>query len=86
MGNLPRQQNHNMKTYLELPETKNDNLSHGETLDHLAATIRDDEAAIILEAAWFAMRHHFDSLAEYLDVDDETLLAYRDKLDKRLED
>ena len=75
-----------MKTYLELPDTKNTRLSHGETLDHLASVIRDDEAAIILEAAWFAMRHHFDDLAGYLAIDDETLLAYRDKLDKRLED
>ena len=75
-----------MKTHLKTPQTKNDNLSHGETLDHLAAIVRDDEAAIILEAAWFAMRHHFDSLAEYLDVDDETLMVYRNKLDKRLQD
>ena len=42
------------------------------------------EISEIMEAAWFAMRHHFKELAEYLDLSDEHLEALKTKLDNHL--
>lgn len=33
----------------------------------------DEQVAVVLEAAWFALRHHYHDLAEYLDASDESL-------------
>jgi len=38
----------------------------------------------ITEAAWFAMRHHFNDLAGYLDVSDEYLETLKAKLNNHL--
>jgi hypothetical protein len=42
------------------------------------------EKNAIMEAAWFAMRHHFKGLAEYLDLSDEYLGQLKAKMDKHL--
>jgi len=42
------------------------------------------ELSEITEAAWFAMRHHFNDLAGYLDVSDEYLETLRAKLNNHL--
>lgn len=44
------------------------------------------DSEVILEAAWFAMRHHYQELAEYLDLSDSELKPIMDKLDKQLGD
>lgn len=44
----------------------------------------DVEKSEILEAAWFAMRYHFDALADYLDLSDEYLGQLKAKMDKHL--
>ena len=40
--------------------------------------------SILLEAAWFAFRHHYEELAEHLDLSDEVLQPIKEQLDKQL--
>ena len=40
--------------------------------------------SILMEAAWFALRHHYEDLAEYLDLSDEVLQPIKKQLDKQL--
>ena len=40
--------------------------------------------SILLEAAWFAFRHHYKDLAGYLDLSDEVLQPIKEQLDKQL--
>ena len=41
----------------------------------------EEELAIHLEAAWFSLKHHYEELAEYLDLADEELEPLMTKLD-----
>lgn len=41
----------------------------------------EEELAILLEAAWFSFKHHYEELAEYLDLADEELEPLMTKLD-----
>lgn len=40
--------------------------------------------SILLEASWFAFRHHYEELAEYLDLSDDVLQPIKAQLDKKL--
>jgi hypothetical protein len=40
--------------------------------------------SILMEAAWFAMRHHYEDLAEYLDLSDDVLKPVMQQLDQKL--
>ena len=40
--------------------------------------------SILMEAAWFAMRHHYEELAQYLDLSDDVLKPIVNKLDLQL--
>jgi hypothetical protein len=42
--------------------------------------------SILVESAWFAMRHHYKELAQYLDLSDDVLKPILDKLDLQLND
>jgi len=44
----------------------------------------EDHNSILMEAAWFAMRHHYEDLAQYLDLSDEVLGPIVNKLDQQL--
>lgn len=50
----------------------------------------ETEQLEILEAAWYAIRHHFDELAYYLDLSDESMeelrANVRSKIDAQLEE
>jgi len=50
----------------------------------------ETEQLEILEAAWYAVRHHFDELAYYLDLSDESMEQLRrdirSKIDGQLEE
>lgn len=50
----------------------------------------ETEQLEILEAAWYAVRHHFDELAYYLDLSDESMeelrTNIRSKIDVQLEE
>lgn len=50
----------------------------------------ETERLEILEAAWYAVRHHFDELAYYLDLSDESMEQLRrnirSKIDGQLEE
>jgi hypothetical protein len=49
--------------------------------------LEDSETnSILVEAAWFAMRHHYDDLAEHLDLSDDVLKPIMEKLNKQLND
>lgn len=41
----------------------------------------ETEMSEIYEAAWFALRHKFDEVSEYLDLSDEYLEKLKNKLD-----
>jgi hypothetical protein len=68
----------------------------GDCLDTIVSTLeemesvfeeRDDETnTILMEAAWFALRHHYQDLAEYLDLSDDVLKPIMEKLDQQLND
>ena len=68
----------------------------GDCLDTIVSTLeemesvfeeRDDETnTILMEAAWFAFRHHYKDLAEYLDLSDDVLKPIMEKLDQQLND
>jgi hypothetical protein len=45
-----------------------------------------ETSSILMEAAWFAMRHHYEDLAEYLDLSDDVLKPIMEKLDQQLND
>jgi hypothetical protein len=56
-----------------------------ENADPLEIEEEDPETkSIITEAAWFAFRHHYKDLAEYLDLSDEVLQPIKEQLDKQL--
>jgi hypothetical protein len=40
--------------------------------------------SILLEASWFAFRHHYEELAEHLDLSDDVLQPIKAQLDKKL--
>ena len=61
-----------------------DTLSELETMAEEEAIFDCTEWSEIKEAAWFAMRHHFNELADYLDLSDEYLEALKAKLDNHL--
>jgi hypothetical protein len=42
--------------------------------------------SILMEAAWFAFRHHYGDLAQYLDLSEEVLQPIKSQLDKQLND
>lgn len=46
----------------------------------------DEQVAVVLEAAWFAMRHHYHDLAEYLDASDQSLEPLIRQMDELLND
>jgi hypothetical protein len=43
-----------------------------------------EQLLVVYEAAWFAFRHHYEDLAEYLDLSDEVLKPIMQKLDQQL--
>jgi len=43
-----------------------------------------EEMSTLLESAWFAMRHHYEDLGDYLDISDQYLTPLVDKLDEYL--
>jgi len=61
-----------------------DTLSELETMAEQETIFDCTEWSEIKEAAWFAMRHHFNELADYLDLSDEYLEALKAKLDNHL--
>jgi hypothetical protein len=61
-----------------------DTLSELEEMAEEDAVFDCTEKNAIMEAAWFAMRHHFKGLAEYLDLSDEYLGQLKAKMDKHL--
>jgi hypothetical protein len=69
-----------MKTHIQLPNGEDAN----ETLRFLGSV--SPNADVILEAAWFAFRHHYEDLAQYLDLSDDELQPIMEKLDKQLND
>lgn len=40
--------------------------------------------SILMEASWFAFRHHYEELAEHLDLSDDVLQPIKAQLDKKL--
>lgn len=60
------------------------------TLEAMAENPETEDAmnpetnSILMEAAWFALRHHYEDLAEYLDLSDEVLQPIKEQLDKQL--
>jgi hypothetical protein len=62
----------------------------GDCLDDAIATINSlnsidpDISLVVYEAAWFAFRHHYQDLADYLDLSDDVLQPIMEKLDKQL--
>ena len=66
-----------------------------DTIDTLSelesmAEEKETEQLEILEAAWYAVRHHFDELAYYLDLSDDSMNQLRQtiraKIDGQLEE
>jgi hypothetical protein len=45
----------------------------------------DEEASVIVEAAYYAMRSHYEDLAEHLDMSDEFLVPIVEKFVLALE-
>ena len=43
--------------------------------------LTEKEMAVVLEAAWFSLRHNYEELAEYLDLSDEELKPLMKKID-----
>lgn len=64
----------------------------GDCLDDAIITINSlnsidpDISLVVYEAAWFAFRHHYQDLAEYLDLSDDVLKPIMEKLDQQLND
>ena len=66
----------------------------GEAEEHYTQEVVSTEEAsgdpetksILMESAWFAMRHHYEELAQYLDLSDDVLKPILDKLDLQLND
>jgi hypothetical protein len=71
----------------------------GDCLDNIIDTLselesmaeeKETEQLEILEAAWYAVRHHFDELAYYLDLSDDSMNQLRQtiraKIDGQLEE
>lgn len=62
----------------------------GDCLDDAITTINSlnsidpDISLVVYEAAWFAMRHHYQDLADYLDLSDDVLKPIMQKLDQQL--
>lgn len=66
----------------------------GDCLDDIVSTLEEAESAferlndennmILMEAAWFAFRHHYQDLADYLDMSDDVLKPIMKKLDQQL--
>lgn len=46
--------------------------------------LNEEELSVVLEAAWFALRHNYEEVAEYLDLSDEELEPLKEKLDSIL--
>jgi len=46
--------------------------------------LTDEEMLIVLESAWFSLRHNYEDLAEYLDLSDDELQPIKQKLDSLL--
>ena len=61
-----------------------DTLSELEAMAEEQSAFDCTEMSEIMEAAWFAMRYHFDALADYLDLSDEYLGQLKAKMDKHL--
>lgn len=49
------------------------NILNTDTLEKHIDGFTDEEFSVILEAAYYAMRNHYEELAEYLDLADHTL-------------
>ena len=57
-----------------------DTLSELEEMAEEQSVFDCTEKTAIMEAAYFAIRHHYEDLAEYLDLSDEYLGALKTKL------
>jgi hypothetical protein len=57
-----------------------------EEMESVFEEIDDETNTILMEAAWFALRHHYQDLAEYLDLSDDVLKPIMEKLDQQLND
>jgi hypothetical protein len=68
----------------------------GDCLDDIVSTLEEMESSveemgdetnmIIMEAAWFAFRNHYQDLANHLDLSDDVLKPIMEKLDQQLND
>ena len=52
----------------------------------MKTNLNEEELSIVYEAAWFAFRHKYEEVAEYLDLSDDALKPLIDKLDSILND
>jgi hypothetical protein len=55
------------------------------TQEVVSTSENPETKSILLESAWFAMRHHYKELAQYLDLSDDVLKPILDKLDLQLD-
>lgn len=46
--------------------------------------VTEEERLLLLEAAWFSLRHNYEDFAQYVDVSDEVLKPLVEKLDSYL--
>lgn len=52
----------------------------------MKTNLNEEDVSIVYEAAWFAFRHKYEEVAEYLDLSDDALKPLIDKLDSVLND
>ena len=56
------------------------------TINQMKTNLNEEDVSIVYEAAWFAFRHKYEEVAEYLDLSDDALKPLIDKLDSVLND